>query len=563
MQMWPRATTHTPDSPAAHLNLGNALKESGRVDDAIAAYRQAIGLKADFAEAHRNLGVALVARGRLDEAIAACRAAITIMPGSPEIHANLGLALQSQGNIDEAIAAFLQAIALQPDNPAGHMRLANALRQKGEIEAAAATYRRVLALKADHHEAVLNLSNLLYEDGRIEEAIAGYRRAIELKADFAQAYSNLGNALRDIGRVDEAIAACRRAIMIMPDLADGHFNLSLALLLYGQFGEGWQEYEWRWKGGSKDLKPRDFKWSRWRGQDLTGKRLLLHAEQGLGDTLQFARFVSILATQCGAILLAVQPPLVRLLGLASWPDVTISDGARLSGVDFELPLMSVPYALGTTEATIPADVPYLVADTERVAFWNSRLPQDGFRIGIAWRARPNVPIDRGRSFPLRCLAPLARLPGVRLISLQKDHALEELKTLPSGMIVETLGPEFDAGPGGFVDAAAVMMSLDLVISVDTSLAHLAGALGRPVWIALQRVPDWRWLLEREDTPWYPTARLFRQRAAGEWDEVFARMAAELVPVGAGDRAGAFLSPFPSSSKRALLASHKSSARSIA
>lgn len=458
------------------------------------------------------------------------------MPGSPEIHVNLGLALQSQGNIDEAIAAFLQAIALQPDAPAGHMRLANALREQGEIEMAAAAYRRVLALKADHHEAVLNLSNLLYEDGRIEEAIAGYRRAIELKADFAQAYSNLGNALREMGRVDEAIAACRRAIMMMPDLADGHFNLSLALLSCGQHGEGWQEYEWRWRGGSKDLKPRGFKWPRWRGQDLAGKRLLLHAEQGLGDTLQFVRFVPILATRC-AILLAVQPALVRLLGHAGWPNVTISDGSLLSGVDFELPLMSVPFALGTTETTIPTNVPYLVADTERAAVWRSRLPQDGFRIGIAWRGRPNVPIDRGRSFPLRCLAALARLPGVRLISLQKDHGLEEVHTLPSGMIVEMLGPEFDAGPGGFVDAAAVMMRLDLVISVDTSLAHLAGALGRPVWIALQRVPDWRWLLEREDTPWYPTARLFRQRAAGEWDEVFERMAAELAPIVTGGRGG--------------------------
>ena len=380
------------------------------------------------------------------------------------------------------------------------------------------------------HQAVLNLSNLQYEEGNIDEAIAGYRRAIELKADFAQAHSNLGNALRVGGRVDEAIAACRRAVMIRPDLADAHFNLSLALLLAGCYGEGWQEYEWRWRGGSKDLKPRGFKWPAWRAQDLAGKRLLLHAEQGLGDTLQFARFVPIMAARCGAILLAVQPALVRLLALAGWPNVTISDGSRLSGVDFELPLMSAPFVLGITEATIPAEVPSLAADAERVAAWGRRLPQHGFRIGIAWRGRPNVPIDRGRSFPLRCLAALAQVPGVRLISLQKDHGLEELDELPSGMIVETLGPEFDAGPGGFLDAAAVMLSLDLIVSVDTSLAHLAGALGRPVWIALQRVPDWRWLLEREDSPWYPTARLFRQRVAQDWDEVFARMATELARV---------------------------------
>ena len=218
----------------------------------------------------------------------------------------------------------------------------------------------------------------------------------------------------------------------------------------------------------------------------------------------------------------------------------ISQPSALFGAGFAGCCLAVATVARWGLAQIRPDVfftPYIPAVFFATAF-------GGFRIGIAWRARPNVPIDRGRSFPLRCLAPLARLPGVRLISLQKDHALEELKTLPSGMIVETLGPEFDAGPGGFVDAAAVMMSLDLVISVDTSLAHLAGALGRPVWIALQRVPDWRWLLEREDTPWYPTARLFRQRAAGEWDEVFARMAAELVPVGAGDSRGRILVSFP-------------------
>jgi len=383
---------------------------------------------------------------------------------------------------------------------------------------------------AANSAAALNRANLHFENGQLEDAIAGYVHAIALQPDFVDAHSNLGNALRRQGKAEAAIAVCRRAIALNPDFAPAHLNLALALLLNGEFSEGWREYEWRWRGGTADLLARDLRRPRWRGEDLSGRTLLLHAEQGLGDTLQFARFAPMLATRATRIILAVQPPLVVLLREASWPNVSVSDGARLTGFDFEIPLMSLPAALGITETAIPTDVPYLAAGAQRIARWRERLPQGSFKIGITWQGRPEAKIDPRRAFPLRSCAPLAALRGVSLISLQKRHGLEQLEALPAGMRVETLGDDFDSGSDAFLDAAAVMMSLDLIISADTATAHLAGALARPTWIALAHAPEWRWLTQREDSPWYPTARLFRQRAAGDWDEVFQRMADRLAPM---------------------------------
>ena len=226
-------------------------------------------------------------------------------------------------------------------------------------------------------------------------------------------------------------------------------------------------------------------------------------------------------------MLAVQPPLVGLMSVAHWPNVTVNNGAELRGFDFEIPLMSLPAALPITAENIPADVPYLAADPRRVAAWRSRLPRDKFNIGLVWQGRPDQKIDPGRSFPLRSCAPLSQLPGVRLISLQKQHGLEQRSDLPPGMQLDVLGADFDPGPDAFVDTAAVMLNLDLIVTVDSATAHLGGALARPTWIALKQVPDWRWGLHDEVSPWYPTARLFRQRTAGEWDDIFTRMAEEL------------------------------------
>ena len=434
--------------------------------------------------------------------------------------------MHAKGNFDEAIGAFRTAIAHGRDYAAAYLSLGNSLREAHRHDEAICAYEGAIASKPDYPDAHLNLANMLHEKGKLDDAIAGYSRAIALKPDFAEPHSNLGNALRKQGKVDEAITACRRAIAIKPDFAPAHLNLSLALLLNSEFGEGWREYEWRWQSGTTDFIPRKFRQPRWQGQDLTGKTLLRHAEQGLGDTLQFARFAPLMAKKA-KIILAVQPPLVGLLGQAGWPNVTVNNGSELSGFDFELPLMSLPFVLGITEETIPAAVPYLSADPQRVGAWRERLPKEGFKIGIVWQGRPDPKVDIGRSFDLRCCLPLCKVAGVHLISLQKQHGLDQLGTLPPDMRVETLGPDFDTAPDAFLDTAAVMMNLDLVITVDTAAAHLAGALARPTWIALKQGPDWRWLLQREDSPWYPTARLFRQRSIGDWDHVFTSMAGDV------------------------------------
>jgi FkbM family methyltransferase len=522
-----------PETPSAYLKLGNLLKDQNRLDEAIAAYGQAIALNRDYCEAHANLGVTLLMQGRSEESIAASRNAVRLRPDYPETHLNLGLALHAQGSWDEAIAAFRTALALRPDYALAHFSLANSLRESHRFDQAIGACGAAIANQPDYAAAYLNRANIFHEQGRLDEAFAGYSRALALKPDFVDAHSNLGNVLRKQGRVDEAVAACRRALAIQPDFPAAHLNLSLALLLKGQFEEGWREYEWRWKGGTSDVIPRKFRQPRWRGEDLTGKTLLLHGEQGLGDTLQFARFAPLLAGPNKKIMLAVQPPLVSLLGKPGWPNVTVNNGAALSGFDFELPLMSVPLVLGITESNIPARVPYLAADPGRVEAWRDRLPKDGLKIGIVWQGRPDPKVDVGRFFPLRHCAPLAMHPGLHLISLQKHHGLDQLDALPPGMRIQTLGPDFDAGPDAFLDTAAVMMNLDLIITADTSTAHLAGALARPTWIALKEGPDWRWLLQREDSPWYPTVRLFRQRTLGNWDDVFAAMTREL-PAFMGD-----------------------------
>jgi len=288
-------------------------------------------------------------------------------------------------------------------------------------------------------------------------------------------------------------------------------------LLRGAFAAGWEENEWRFKAGATYVPQSDK--PRWAGEALAGRTLLIRAEQGLGDTIQFCRYLSPLSAR-GQVLFEAQPGLRHLLGGLLDPSRIVEVGAALPAFDIWCPLLSLPRLL----AIEPPPPPYLAADAGRVAAWRQRIGMRGRRIGIAWQGNPNAAAERGRSIPLHEFLPLAQVPGVRLISLQKHHGLEQLASVPPGLTVETLGEGFDAGPDAFIDTAAVMQCLDMVITSDTSVAHLAGALGRPVWLALQRVPDWRWLLEGEDCAWYPTMRVFRQTRRGDWGGVFARMA---------------------------------------
>jgi tetratricopeptide (TPR) repeat protein len=350
---------------------------------------------------------------------------------------------------------------------------------------------------------------------------------VQLQPDFAEALNHRGSALRELKRLDEALASYDRALQVRPNYADAHNNRGLLRLLLGRFRDGWLDHEWRWNADSVQTKPPTINAKTWRGEDLTGRRIAIYSEQGLGDIIHFARYLPLLVQRGAKVTFSAPTNLNRLLkSLTS--DITFVDSLGGRGpFEFQCALMSLPLWFGTELSSIPNAVPYLSGEQALVAVWKKKIGEAGFKIGIAWQGAPGVAIDQGRSVPLSEFAPLARIPGVRLISLQKAHGLEQLGSLPNDVAIETLGKEFDGGADAFIDTAAVMSHLDLIVTSDTSIAHLAGALARPTWVALKYVPDWRWLLDRDDSPWYPTMRLFRQQTAGDWPSVFAKIEQEL------------------------------------
>jgi tetratricopeptide (TPR) repeat protein len=354
--------------------------------------------------------------------------------------------------------------------------------------------------------------------------VACLERCVQLQPDFPEAHNNLGNAHRDQGRLEEAHACFARALELRPDYADAHWNRALLWLLQGDFEKGLPEYEWRWQ--LKDFRRRAHSQPLWNGAPLGEQTLLLYAEQGLGDTVQFIRYAALARRHCGRIVVQCQPPLARLLAGYPGVDQLVPEGVPLPPFDAHAPLLSLPRLLGTTLDTIPANIPYLHADPGLVALWRDELASGaGFKVGIAWQGSTKYRADRWRSMPLAQFEPLARVPGVRLFSLQKGFGREQVHG--AGFPVTDLGGRLDEAHGAFMDTAAVLKNLDLVITSDTVIAHLAGALGVPVWVAVPFLPDWRWLLEREDSPWYPTMRLFRQAQPGRWDEVFQLLAEAL------------------------------------
>jgi Flp pilus assembly protein TadD len=510
---------------ALHL-LGLIAHQFGRSDVAIDLISQAIRLKPDFAEAHNNLAIALKELGRLDQAVASYQQAVALKPDYVEAHSNLAVALVEQGRLGEAVASAQRAVRLKPDFPEAHNNLGMALKAQGSAERAVASFQQAVRLKPDYAEAHNNLGVVLADLGRLEEAVAGFQQAVRLKPDYAEAHNNLGVVLADLSRVQEAVACYQRALSLKPDYAAAHNNLGIAWLLMGNFHQGWPEYEWRWK--CTELKLPSYRQPLWDGSPLNGRTILLLSEQGLGDTIQFIRFAPLVARSGGRVIVICRRPMARLLAGCPGIAAVVAEGEPLPEFDVYAPLLSLPGLLGTTLATVPAEVPYLTADPAQVDFWHRELSAvEGFRIGIAWQGSPGYRRDRFRSIPLLQFAPLARLQGVNLLSLQKGPGTDQLQGVSCVFPITDLGSRLDETAGAFMDTAAVMMNLDLVIAADVAIAHLTGALGVPVWLALYSPSDWRWLLERDDSPWYPTMRLFRQARPGNWESVFERMATEV------------------------------------
>jgi tetratricopeptide (TPR) repeat protein len=560
-----RALELRPDFALAHSSLALALHELGRRDEAVAECRRAIACNPRLAQAHHELGRLLQEQGDAEAALASFRAALAIEPNLAEAEHGIGTIFHLQRRFDEAISHYYRALAIRPNYDQAHCNLGSALKDLGRPSEAAHCYQRAIECNPALAEAHFNLGVLLQGQGHADAAIACYESAVRIRPTYAQAYNNLGtlyaargetdraaecyektlavrpnsaealnnlgNVRKSQGRVDEARSCYEQSLAANPGYAQAHHNRGLLLLADGDYAAGWEEYEWRLQ--CPDFISPAFDCPRWQGEPLAGRTLLVHAEQGLGDTLQFVRFVPLVHSRAAAIKLEVQPSLLPLLRSSGLGDSIqlIGQDEPPGSFDAYVPLVSLPGILGIAPEGIPSAAGYLSADPRLVDHWRGVLAGGApVKVGIAWQGKTTHRADRFRSIPLAEFAPLA-LEGVELVSLQKGTGVEQLSG--ARFPVRELGADFDVSHGALMDTAAVMKHLDLVITADTVIAHLAGALAVPVWIALTLVPDWRWMHKRADSPWYTSVRLFRQQQLGDWPDVFARMACELAALAAG------------------------------
>ena len=515
-------------SPSTHERLarGLAFHERGELSSAEKIYRELIAQDAANAVALHLLGVLLIQTQRAEGGVALIDRALAINPSDVQALYNRGNALAGLRRFEEALASFERAVLIKPDYAEAHNNRGNVLLELKRPADALASYDKALAIAPHYADAHNNRANALKALGRLDDALASYDRALAVAPRFAEALYNRGASLQDLGRWSEALASYDRALALKPQHADARYNRALLALLQSNFAAGWADYESRWDREGAPKRKLTASFPAWRGEDIAGKKIVVYDEQGLGDVIQFSRYLTKLAEAGAEATFLVRPSLLRLMETLP-PEGGVRPLESLPPTetfDYQCALMSLPLAFQTQLESAPAATPYLRAEPQRVAKWKERIGEDGFRAGIAWQGQKAGKIDVGRSFALAEFFALSHIPGMRLISLQKNDGVEQLSRLPEGMIVETLGDDYDAGNDAFLDAAAVMDNLDLVITSDTSIAHLAGALGRPVWVALQHIPDWRWLSERPDSPWYPTMRLFRQQAPGDWTSVFSQIA---------------------------------------
>ena len=469
--------------------------------------------------------VALHGQGRLDEAERLYLQILAQEPRHLDARHMLGVLRAYQNRNQDAHDLIAPVVAADPNNALALANFGNVLLALERLDEALAVFDRSLAINPDYPPALLTRANLLQPLLRYDEAMADYNRFLGLVPDGAEAWNNRGQALQNLGRLEEALESFRRAEMLDPVMAEAPLSRGLCHLLTGDFTAGLPLLEWR-KQMPRPMEARVYDQPLWTGaEDISGKTLFCYIEQGLGDAIQYYRYVRFALERGAKVILSVPTQLVELLKRATPQVELIGWGAVPGAFDFHIPLASIPLAVGMTVETIPAADHYLAADPARMARWKEKIGGHGTRIGVAWQGNNLVMGSEGKSFPVAALAPIAAMPGVRLIGLQKNAGSEQLNNLPASMTVERY--DFDNGPDAFLDTAAMMMACDRVISADTAPAHLAGALGVPTWVALKHVPDWRWFLGRDDSPWYPSLRLFRQPALNDWTSVFAAMKREL------------------------------------
>jgi tetratricopeptide (TPR) repeat protein len=580
-----------PENPAGLHLLGVLNSQQGRKETAVGLITRAITANPNIPEFHANLALVFLEKGEPEKAMQSARTALSLKPDYPDALNHLGNGLKQTGKIDQAIECYQRALAINPNFIDGLNNLADAYRRTGRTQEAESCYEKVLQLKGDHPEALLSKAELFrrqrkfgdailicrraieikpdfseayntlgaafQEQGNIAEAVTAYEKAIELQPTFAGAHSNLGYARHSLGEYDKAMVSYNKAIDLRPDMAevhnnignlhrdlldlpaalaaydrgiyfqpahtDSHWNRALAWLLLGDFDCGWPEYEWRWLNFPEERRP--MRQPLWDGKyDISGKTILLTAEQGIGDTIQFVRLAPLVAAKGAMVNLECQRELEPLLQRAPGVYRTITRGDPLPPFDCYCPLLSLPHALDLKPGKIPAEIPYLTAHAPLVQRWRDVLAPHAntLKVGLVWAGSPIHRRDRERSVSLQSLAPLGR-DGVTFISLQKGDPAREAAKPPDGLRLIDISNQLH----DFADTAACLANLDLLITVDTAVAHLAGALGKPVWTLLSYNPDWRWLLGRDDSPWYPTMRLFRQSAPRDWSVPLKRVTEEL------------------------------------
>ncbi|WP_158903700.1 tetratricopeptide repeat protein [Burkholderia sp. L27(2015)] len=551
-----RALASWPNSAESHSNRGNALRELKRFDESIASFERALALKPDFSEALSNLGNALRDAGRREDALVSYDRALALKPDYPSALANRGNVLRELRRFDEALSDFERGLALEPQSavllssrgdaffglqrfgealadydaalaidPEHFLARSNrgsALRELRRFDESLVAVDQALLLQPDSAEILTNRGDTLCELSRFEEALSAYDRALVISPSHAGGLSNRGNALRALKRYDEALATYAAALETGFELAATHMNESLCRLLIGDLELGWQKYEWRFETENMLQHVRVFEQPRWQGQPLTGKRILLYAEQGFGDTIQFCRYARLVAERGAHVILEVPPALKSLLGQLTGVAQVLSQGDVLPEFDYQCPMLSLPLVCATTLTNIPAAPSYIQAEQARIPQWQARLSVSSrLRVGLAWSGNPQHRNNHNRSLLPAILNPLMDVP-VQYVSVQREHAAADTAWLAQHGIAH-----FGEQLRDFADTAALLSCMDLVITVDTAIAHLAGALGKPVWILLPYDPDWRWLTERDDSPWYPSAQLFRQTARGDWGRVIERVVERL------------------------------------
>ncbi len=507
---------------ALHL-LGVLKLQDGKAGEALRLVSAALKVDPRAADAWANLGLVQKALKREADALASFDQALALAPGHIEALNNRGSTLLSLQRADEALACFDRVLGANPRYLPALVNRANALVELARHDEALGEYDMALALNPNDVQALFNRANVLFRVGRYAELVMGYDRVLALAPGHAEAHMSRGLSLQALGRHQAALASYAKAVALQKDYADAHFNAALARLTLGDYAAGFAGYEWRWKRAG--ITRRSFAKPLWLGEyPIARKTILLHAEQGLGDTIQFVRYAPLLARAGATVVLELQSPLKSLLGTVEGASAVVARGEALPAFDVHCPLGSLPLALKTDLASVPAGIPYLQAVEERIEKWRARIASTrGPRVAVAWSGNAAHINDRNRSIALAALQPILATPGVQFFSVQRDLRAGDAEALQRLPQVIHLGEEL----ADFADTAAVVAQADLVVAVDTAVAHLAGAMGRPLWILLPFWPDWRWTLTGERSPWYPDARLFRQRAPGRWDDVIGEVAEAL------------------------------------